>query len=237
VRYLAEQFGTDVGVGESFDRIEALLKPHAKEWVEGNAFSGNEQFSIQSLLDDIVTLRAAGQVALDPWWLRLGWEECAALQDEDVIRRVLDEEYRRIQTVYAEVVRATFPGVLDREGFFTVLPIRWKLTVVRRGRTETLSAVYFRWIPVESWDEAGADVTFSGSSVLLPDPEETRQALAKLNRPSSIVRRIGGFTRLSSYDGYQWNGYFDGATPVMHEVCSLLTDELRHLFGPLPHSD
>jgi len=105
VRYLAKKIGTNVGVRESFDGLEALLKPQAREWVEDSPLFGGERFSIQSLLDDIATLRAAGQTALDPWWLRLGWNEGAMLQDEEVIRRVLHEDYRRMQTVYAEVVR------------------------------------------------------------------------------------------------------------------------------------
>ncbi len=148
VRYLAKK-GANVSVREDFDGLEALLKPQAEAWVEDGAFLGGERFSIQSLLDDIATLRAAGQIALDPWWLRLGWDEGAMLQDEEVIRRVLDEEYRRTQTVYAEIVRATFPRLLDQIGFFTALPIRWKLIVARRDQTVGPSTVYFHWVPVE----------------------------------------------------------------------------------------
>jgi hypothetical protein len=42
---------------------------------------------------------------------------------------------------------------------------------------------------------------------------------------------------LHSYDGRQWNGYFDGATPVIHQVSSWLKNEIDRLFTALPGSD
>jgi hypothetical protein len=68
------------------------------------------RFSIQSLLDDIVALRAAGVTALDPWWSRLGWDDNALMVEEDVYR-VLDEEHRRVQNVYAEIVETSLSGI------------------------------------------------------------------------------------------------------------------------------
>jgi hypothetical protein len=237
VRYLAERHGVELSLTDSFDKLETLLKPHADAWVEDGIFSGQERFSIRSLLDDIETLRAVGNTELDPWWLRLGWDDSAMLQDEEVIRHVLDEEHRRVQLVYAEIVQNTFPAMAGQMSSFTALPIRWKLTVLRRDRTVGTSTVYFHWLPVATWDEAGADVAFTDHSVPSPDWKEALDALARLNRPNSHVRRFGGFTQLPFYDGRQWNGHFDGATTVTHEVCSLLMDELKQLFDALPHSD
>jgi hypothetical protein len=237
VRYLAEQYGVELSLKDSFDKLETILRPHADAWAEDGVFSGQERFSIQSLLEDIATLRAAGKTELDPWWLRLGWDDSAMLQDEDVIRRVLDEEHRRVQLVYAEIVQNTFPAMAHQMSSFTALPIRWKLTVLRRDRTAGTSPVYFHWLPVATWDEAGADVTFADHGVPLADWKEVRDALARLNRPNSRVAKFGGFTQLPFYDGRQWNGHFDGATTVTHEVCSLLTDELKQLFDAMPHSD
>jgi hypothetical protein len=237
VRYLTEVHGIAISLTESLDTLDMILKPHADTWVEDGVFSGQERFSIRSLLEDIATLRAAGKSELDPWWLRLGWNDAAMLQDEEVIRRVLDEEHRRVQLVFAEIVQNTFPSVARQMSSFTNLPIRWKLTVVRRDRTVGTSTVYFYWLPVATWNEAGADVTFSDRGVSPPDWKEALDELARLNRPNSRVGRLGGFTQLSFYDGRQWNGHFDGATPVTHEVCSLLKDELKHLFEALPHSD
>ena len=237
VRYLKDAHGVDVSLTATLDALEGLLRPHSDEQIDDGAFLGRERFSVQSLLDDIAALRTAGVSELDPWWLRLGWNDSATLQDEEVIRRVLDEEYRRTQLVFAEIAKATFPKFAEKMAFFTSLPIRWKLDVLRRDRTMGTSTVWFRWMPVATWNEAGADVTFTDQGMPFPDPKEAREALARLNRPSDRFYRFGGFTQLSFYDGRQWSNKYDGATTVTHEVCSLLTEELKHIFGALPSGD
>ncbi len=237
VRYLTKEYSAPIGLTESLDTLDTFLKPYADAWVIEGAFSGQERFSIRSLLEDIATLRAAGKSELDPWWLRLGWDEAAMLQDEAVIRRVLDEESRRVQLVFAEVVQNTFPSMAQQMASFTRLPIRWNLTVVRRAPPVGTPAVYFHWLPVATWNAAGADVAFADQGVPLPDWKEALDELARLNRPNSRLGGFGGFKHMSSYDGRQWNGRFDGATSVTHEVCSLLEGELKHLFEALPHSD
>jgi len=220
------------------DKLDALLNPFADQWVDDGAFFGNERFSIRSLLDDIATLRAAGVATLDPWWSRLGWDDDVLMVNEDVYRRVLDEEYRRQQLVYAEIVQASFPGLAAEMRYFPILPIRWKLTVVRRDRREGLSTIYFHWVPVESWQEAGADVFFAdGAPSAMPDWEAARDALTKLGRRSSHIPFFDGWKLHFPYDGTLLTGYFSGATPVTNEVCSWLEHDLKHLFEGLPSSD
>jgi hypothetical protein len=80
-------------------------------------------------------------------------------------------------------------------------------------------------------------VTFSDTGLPFTDGTEVREALAALNRPNSIVFRGSGFSPLPSFDGAQWDGRFDGATTVTHEVCSLLIEELDHIFSALPYDD
>ena len=233
VRYLAETYGVDVKLTDDLDKLEGLFKPYADSRFDEGGFLGKERFSIQSLLDDIATLRAAGETKLDPWWSRLGWDDNAVMHDEDVFRRVLDEEHRRIQTVYAEIVQASFPSMATEMIYFPILPVRWKLTVRRLDRREGLSALWFSWLPVASWEEAGADVTFTGT-LNPPDVTAARDALAKLGRPTYRIPRFAGTKLLFPYDGTQPTGRFDGATAVTHEVCSWLEDDLKHLFEGLP---
>src|SRR4029077_16415130 len=129
-------------------------------------------FSIQSLLDDIRALRAAEVEALDPWWLHQGWDEFAPLQNDTVIARVLNEHYRRVQIAYAEVVRATFPRLAGQMGFYSALPLRWEVTVVRRELPRHGATVYYKILPVATWDHGGANVRFSargGGSVDLDE--------------------------------------------------------------------
>jgi hypothetical protein len=140
--------------------------------------------------------------------------------------------------IYAEVVKASFPHMAGDAIHFPILPIRWKLTVVRRDRHEGLSTIGFNWIPVESWDDAGADVAFSDKLPgEIPDFEAVRAALAKLGRPSARLPGLLGWTLQQQYDGHTLSGHFNGMTPVVSEVCSWLNDDLKHLFKGLPASD
>jgi hypothetical protein len=68
--------------------------------------------------------------------------------------------------------------------YFPILPIRWKLTVLRRERRN--STIAFHWVPVASWEDAGADVSFTDKAVnAMPDWKATRDALVKLGRPGT----------------------------------------------------
>jgi hypothetical protein len=237
VRYLATNYGFDVKLADNFDKFDALFKPFTNNWIDDGAFFGNERFSIQSLLDDIATLRAAGVTALDAWWSRLGWDDDALMVEEEVYRRVLDEEHRRVQRAYAEIVEASFPGISAEMIYFPILPIRWKLTVRRRDRREGLSTIYFHWFPVESWQDAGADVSFTEERLgAMADWEAAREALVKLGRPSRLPA-FEGWRLHFRYDGTMPNGHFSGTTPVTNQVRSWLEDDLKHLFEGLPPSD
>jgi hypothetical protein len=119
--------------------------------------------------------------------------------------------------------------------YFPILPIRWKLTVVRRERRN--STIAFHWVPVASWEDAGADVSFTDKAVnATTDWKATRDALVKLGRPGNVPA-FAGWTLEVPYDGTMLNGHFSGATPVTNEVCSWLEDDLKHLFRNLPSSD
>jgi hypothetical protein len=238
VHYLVKEYNLPISLDAPLDAVEALLKPQRDQWVISNDLgSSGERFPVQSLLDDIEKLRAASVGALDPWWLRLGWDETASSQSDSVIANVLNEHYRRLQYVYAEIVDATFPKLAKQMPFRTVLPLRWDLTVVRRKPSWHGAAIYFKILPVASWEEAGADVRFSDQSPAPSDFDEFPTELAKLGRSSSIFGGRWGFTGLSNFDGQDWTGHFDGGTTVAHEVRSMLKDELAKLFEAIPYRD
>ena len=162
--------------------------------------------SIQSLLEDIETLRAASVEALDPWWTRLGWDDTASSQGEIVIADVLYEHYRRVQIAYTEVVGASFLRLGTEMRFLSALPLRWDLTVVRRKLPFIGATIYFKILPVASLEEAGAEVRFSDRGPGLGDLDEFQKALAKLGRSSSTFYGRSGFTQLPTFDGRQWTG-------------------------------
>jgi hypothetical protein len=235
IRLLAEQDGSALNLNQSLDELEHRLSPSAGHVVQIGIFGQGEIFPINEMLDDISLLKSHGKTELDLWWQRLGWIEHTTAQEDDVIARVLDEHYRRFQLVYAEVVQTSFPSFADRLGLYSSLPVRWKLTVVK---LPTSSSQTYRWLPVATWDEAGADVTFSSvGEPFRTDDTEARDALAKFNRLNPHSSIWTGFREVPSYDGHNWHGYFDGATPVVHDVCKRLSDEIKSLFSELPHSD
>jgi hypothetical protein len=240
VRYLIETYGLDLNIRDTFDKLEAVLKPLSELRADGGPFSHGERFSVQSLLDDIATLRTVGKTALDPWWLDVGWNDAATSQDEETLRRLLDEEYRRAQIVYCEIAEATLPPITNTASYFGALPVRWSFTIVKSGKLPGHFGAYFRSRPVASWDQAGADVAFAEAGAPVPplDWEETREALAALGRPNAFIPRFAGsMASLPSYNGRQWNGYFDGATPVTHHVSRWLNEEIVRVFTALPGGD
>ena len=240
VRYLIEKFNLDLSIQDSFDRLETVLTPLSDLLVDDGPFSRGERFSIQSLLDDIAALRAAGRDALDPWWLGLGWNDAATSQDEETLRRLVNEEYRRVQIIYREIAQAALPLITDAKSYFAALPVRWSFTVVKSKMLSGHFGAYFSSRPVASWDDAGADVAFAEAAIPVSelDWERTRGALAMLGRPNARIPHFAGsMALLPGYDGRQWNGYFDGATPVTHQVCSWLKEEIDRLFAALPGSD
>jgi hypothetical protein len=131
----------------------------------------------------------------------------------------------------------TFPALAAEFGFYPSLPVRWNLTVVRRVGGAGGSSVIFKWLPVTSWDQAGADVTFADSGRAFGHGSEARDALARLNRLTSNTSVWEGFRELPFYDGREWTGHYDGATPVTHDVCQQLVAELKRVFEALPAHD
>lgn len=237
VRVLNRRYEFPISVDDELEKIEGVVRPFADEFLDEGALVGRERFAFKSILNDIETLRASGMTALDPWWSRLGWKDDGSFLKDDVVARVLDEEYRRVQLTYAEIVRISLERHAGELSFFPILPIRWNLTVKRRQPAHRTFVIYPRWKPVRSWSEAGADVVFADNAPEQPPPwEGVRDALVALGRPPNVMH-YGGFTTHFGYDGSAPNGYFGGATPVAHEVMSWLRDELGRLFRNLPSGD
>jgi hypothetical protein len=237
VRLLSMRYGFNISVDDGLDRIEKAIQPYSDERIVEGPLVGRERFSFQSMLDDIAMLRAAGVATLDPWWLRCGWKDAVSLISDSDLARILDEEYRRVQLIYAEIVGASFSRHARDMLFFPILPIRWTLAVKRHGPLTRSFVVFPRWMPVKDWNDAGADVTFPDEHPLtFPPWEEVRDALLAFGRAPNVLH-YGGFRTHFGYDGATPNGYFSGASPAVTEAMSLLRDDLRHMFRNLPSSD
>src|SRR6202044_1151141 len=106
---------------------EQALVPHATQGHREGPMGKGLRFSIRSMLDDVEKLRSAGMTTLDPWWSRLGWNDCLspACLTDDALALILDEEYRRVQLVYKEIVETSFQRVANDLIFYPILPLRW----------------------------------------------------------------------------------------------------------------
>ena len=237
VRLLSRRYGFEFNENDDLSVIAKAISPYADQRIDDGPLVGKERFSFQSILDDIQVIRSAGLTALDVWWDRLGWKDDISVMSDNDLSRVLDEEYRRVQLTYAEIVRSTLSRFADDLLYYPILPIRWKLQVKRRAALDRTFVIFPRWTPVQSWEDAGADVTFTDTApVRYPDWEEARNALIALGRPPNIPR-YGGFTTHFGYDGTTLTGYFSGATPVANEITAWLKEELERMFRNLPSGD
>lgn len=241
LRYLAREYSFPIGNIEALDEVAKLLKPHEDKIVGPVYFGNSPVFTIKALLDDIAFLQANGQMALDPWWFRLGWKDAPATVGDEVIQTLLDEHFRRLQLAYVEVVENSFKVVADSLGFYSALPVRWDLAVVRRKREPVLGAsIYTRWFPVLSWKAAGADCEFSDTPparFMSYDFSEVEIALEEFGRFKGRGFTWGGFEPMPSFDGYHLLGGFDGETTVMRSVCDLVISDINRLFSELPGRD
>jgi hypothetical protein len=91
-------------------------------------------------------------------------------------------------------------------------------------------------LPVASWREAGADVRFADIPPPWRGDKDVREALEKLKRPADRYP-IQWNGPMPSFEGHWWDGRFQSATAVVREVCSLIKEDIKHLFSALPSHD
>jgi hypothetical protein len=104
VRVLARRYEIQLTVNDDLEQIEKAIEPYTDQRMCEGALVGQETFSFQTMLQDIALLRAAGVSSLDPWWIRLGWKGQVSSVGDDELAAILDEEFRRIQLAYKEIV-------------------------------------------------------------------------------------------------------------------------------------
>jgi hypothetical protein len=144
-----------------------------------------------------------------------------------------------VQLIYREVVEHSFATVSAEFGFYTSLPVRWDIALAlheHRG----WAPMHFRWKPVGSWDDAGADVEF-----VTELPERFRQF--DFPEAQALLREFGRLTEKSHFwaggglvphfDGHSVLGGYTGETPVLSEVCEYIEDDLKRLFQSAPGGD
>jgi Type I restriction enzyme R protein N terminus (HSDR_N) len=217
---------------DPFYALEQKLKMHAGQRVPYGKHL-RDWISVDAMLQDISDLRSAGIEKLDLWWREYGWIPNTNSQSEGVMECVLAEFYRRRQIVLREVVEQTFPVLAAQIPCYSSLPERYDITLTHDSRELAGFQVHGKWRPVASWDEAGADVRFADCPHPWSDDNGLREALEKLGRPANRYT-IEWNGPMPSFEGYWWDGRFPCATALVREVCSLLKEDIEHLFSALP---
>jgi hypothetical protein len=232
--HLQRSHQVDINETDTLEALDKALRPHAGKWVP-RGYRQCDWFSIDSVLQDINVLRAAGMDRLDLWWAEYGWTAGDESQASGVVERVLAELYRRQQTVLAEVVEYTFPVLAKQITSYTSLPARWEITLTTYSGNFS-GRIHASWRPVASWGDAGADISFSDSPPPWRDERELVESLKRLGRPAERFT-ITSHGAMPTFDGYWWDERFQSTTAVVREVCSLLKKDIEYLFSALPSND
>jgi hypothetical protein len=193
-------------------------------------------FSIRSLLDDIEILRTKGRDQLADASLQLG--HVNQNLDPAALARALDEHYRLMQTLYREVAEESFAPVVRQLGFYNALPVRWRITVVDGG-SPFGPTIYNSWLPVENWDQAGADVEFSDKPALWEEADfvKMRDELQRLGRLTKHTAIFGGGWRvLASFHDFN-SVVADTESSPFRDACAQLKSDVERLFSEMPSHD
>jgi hypothetical protein len=228
VRYLVDSVGMAFDLSHPLESLEAALLPYAGKIVKPGLGS-KIGFSIAAVLDDIELLKKFGDTHLNPWWEVYG----AA---EDLLRD-------RTKLAYKEVVEHNFAAVSAEFGFYTSLPVRWDIALLVPFERQSWASMQYRWKPVKSWDDAGADVEFVSEIAELPDRfrhfsfPEIQAQLRDLGRLTEKSHVWAGGGVAPNFDGSSLTGGYTGETPILAEVCEYIEDDLKRLFDSAPGGD
>lgn len=230
LRYLAQEYDFPIDAEEPLAALRVRLEPHRTLLVLLQRGIRTEPgYSIQELIADIDALVDLGQERLDAW---LPFEPVDL--DNDQLSRLIDTHFRREQLIYRELVENSFPQLIGDLRFYPLLPVRWQAKVTRDGAMG--GSMQVKWLPVRSWDEAGAVVVLDGDSGWTGFDEHfaaVERALFAIGRP---VRRPWiwiSSTRLPDFSGEGLIRPMYGETSALHSACELLGNDLNSLMSAL----
>lgn len=235
IRYLQKELRFPLEDVVSFADIKRILASQMNRAVP---------FLMKDVLDDVAALEAMGETGIRPWWVKS--DSAAKIQEynlsDEALASILDEYYRRAQQAYDEVVRKSFAKVADILGFHSALPVRWQIMIVRRAPDDTdpwsrhyNSSLLYSWMPVESWNDAGADVLFSRKADwnFRKHLDDVQRVLEKLGRQSRQSKPWAGSTGMPSFEVVRQTT-FKGETLALSSACEYLVRDLNDVFSELP---
>lgn len=222
--------------GMSLAEIAQTLEPHRGFWAGCQGSGEFDIFQISEVQQDLHALIEAGLTSLDAW-LPVERRKQVAAGDLPVL---LDEHFRRTQSLYAELVECGFGHIREELSFYSTLPVRRRVTLTPSPafRGDNTWHMYSYWHPVSSWADAGADVVFEDAKWRPPfreDGKRTLDALRSLGRYKPGIQVSVTQGGLPDFAGRRpRTGRYDGETSALRAACDHLAEDIKRLFREVP---
>lgn len=238
LQYLDKVFWGGVAREYDLKTLREQLQPHRDEHVVPDVYH-REGFSIAQVLEDINYLIDRGVTSVTPWWMA----EFEARRERRPVNFVelasmLDEHFRRSQIAYREVCEENFGGLAPDFGMYRAMPMRWEV-----GLLETDGVIDYMdcaWLPVPTWQEAGANCIAIKERRSEPEEQEQRRETLLSEWGRSCLDGhldLGSYGILPVFRGYQYTGVFDGRTSAYRQALEWLKADIESLFANMPRSD
>ena len=240
VRFLIEKRGFPITLDVSLADLRKELEKFSGKIISSHNFRPARKIPVDVLLEDISALMSRGDTHLNVWWKKFGGADQDILANEADTRGLFAMLYRRIQIVYKEVVEHSFADLRHMFGFYTSMPVRWDIIVPPRRDELGMPWIQYRWLPVRTWEEAGADLAIVSEPPARferSELSETQDQIRKMGRLTKYTHIWQGSGVAPRFDGRSMISGYDGQTIVMQEVCEYIEDDIKRLFEHRPGSD
>jgi hypothetical protein len=225
LRVLAEEHDLVLDDIVTFDDIERTLGPHRGRYAAHPL--SKSAFWIDELFEDIIVLRAAGHSEPDLWWTQF---PPLSIDDADGAQALIDAHWKRAQLIYAEIATHSFAAIKDELVFFTALPVRYAVSLYPREHVRISS--HSTWLPVASWEQAGADVEIVSAPPSLQRQENFAEASVAFAR---LERRGLASLSMSTQPAPTFDGNnlltFDGQTGTLRAAMEMTRGDLDRIMG------
>lgn len=242
LRHLAQEYNFPIDPIQ-FDQSFEILKEHRGELVDGSGLNRGQTFSVDELLADLCWLREHGVVGLERWWDDLDNLSFRNADAQRCLGRTVDAYYRRVQLAYNEIVTHSLPAFRPHLRTLRLMPLRMEIIAEfneRRGG-EDITLNRLRW-PVRSYEQAGADVTFSDERPEHLSPEAIERYV---QRTDELLHKFGRYfdARVISWEGGglpdlrgSWGSrdQLSSESAVIAGAVEWLKSDLKALFSEVP---